>query len=79
MVYTGAELHFWLDGVGEDHAANDSGDLTAVDNPLFVSSLPTSCLLACCMLLAACSLQLLLLLARRFVPAASTAAFCHIF
>lgn len=41
MVYNGAELHFYLDGSPEDHAARDTGDLVVVDNPLFIGQAGT--------------------------------------
>jgi hypothetical protein len=41
MIYNGAQLHFWLDGSPEDHAANDSGELVTVDNPLFIGQAGT--------------------------------------
>ena len=41
MVYNGAQLHFWLNGNPEDHAANDSGNLVTVDNPLFIGQAGT--------------------------------------
>eukprot|EP01052_Picozoa_sp_SAG31_P014901 SAG31_NODE_942_length_10853_cov_24.620420_1_plen_1141_part_10 len=41
MVDNGAQLHFWLDGTPDDHSANDSGDLVAVDNPLFIGQAGT--------------------------------------
>ena len=36
QVYTGAKLHFWLDGHQEKHAANDRGPLQSNNNPIVI-------------------------------------------
>ena len=41
MVYNGAQLLFYLDGVQEPHSAADTGDLVSVVNPMFIGQAGT--------------------------------------